>query len=347
MTMDDESSVYVGGLSFDTTEDALRDKFEEFGSIVAVKIIIDKDSGNSRGYGFITFTNPRAATKAINNMNGGSLEGRTIRVNEVTAKTGNRFGRDNGRFAAGTRDRGRGRDNRDFRFRDRSGNVRQVSPPRNRRLSPGAYHSDRSRLPAHRRSRSPQGGRSLSRSASPVGRQDNRSSASPSPRSSDRLHSSDGLNKRHIKLSKKVAKEKEDDLIKIKDDLEKANQRRDELRIRLASLEEENALKDLQITDLENKSEKLEESLSAAVSTTTQKQNQLLKLQRAFLQVRSCAEQLRSSENELQALIDDAAREANITGSELHEKRLAKPGLESEDVEWRDDEDAGHINIDD
>ncbi|KAI5083017.1 hypothetical protein GOP47_0002760 [Adiantum capillus-veneris] len=346
MAMDDDNSVYVGGLSFDTTEDALRDKFEEFGSIVAVKIIIDKESGTSRGYGFITFTNPRAATKAINNMNGGSIEGRTIRVNEATAKSGNRFGRDNGRFA-GVRDRGRGRDNRDFRFRDRGGNARQFSPPRNRRLSPGAYHSDRGRLPTHRRSRSPQGGRSLSRSASPIGRQDNRSSPSPSPRSSDRLQSTDGANKKHIKLNKKAAKEREEELIKIKDDLEKANQRRDELRIRLASLEEENASKDSQITELQTKSQKLEESLTAAVAATSQKQTQLLKLQRAFLQVRNCAEQLRVSENELQALIDGAAREANITGAELHEKRGAKLGLESEDVEWRDDEDAGPVNIDD
>lgn len=346
MTMDDESSIYVGGLSFDTTEDSLRDKFEEFGSIVAVKIIIDKDSGTSRGYGFITFTTPRAATKAINNMNGGSLEGRTIRVNEVTSKMGNRFGRDNGRFA-GVRDRGRGRDNRDFRFRDRSGNARQFSPSRNRRLSPGAYHSDKSRLPAHRRSRSPREGLSLSRSASPVGRQDNRSSASPSPRSSDRLQSTDGGSKRHFKLSRKAAKEREEDLAKIKDDLEKANQRRDELRIRLASLEEENSSKELEITELRSKSQKLQESLSAAVAATSQKQNQLVKLQRAFLQVRICAEQLRSSENDLQALIDDAAREANIIASESHEKRGGKPGLESEDVEWRDEEDAGPINIDD
>eukprot|EP00250_Pteridium_aquilinum_P004373 c14587_g1_i1 orf=324-1367(-) len=347
MTMDDESSIYVGGLSFDTTEDALRDKFEEFGSIAGVKIIIDKDSGNSRGYGFVTFTNPRAATKAINHMNGVSLEGRTIRVNEVTAKNGNnRFGRDNGRFNT-LRDRGRGRDNRDFRFRDRSGNARQFSPQRNRRLSPGQYHSDRGRLPAHRRSRSPQGGHSPSRSASPVGKFDDRSSGSPSPRSSDRLQSTDPGTKRHTKLSKKAAKEREEDLLKIKDELEKANQRRDELRIRLASLEEENASKEQQISDLRSKSQKLEDSLSIAVAATSQKQNQLMKFQKAFLQVRTCTENLRCSERELQALIDASALEATIAGSELHDKRGGKPGLESQDVEWREDDDAGPVNIDD
>lgn len=312
-----------------------------------VLIIIDKDTGNSRGYGFVTFTNPRAATKAISNMDGISLEGRIIRVNEVTAKNGNRFGRDNGRFNT-FRDRGRGRDNRDFRPRDRSGNARQFSPPRNRRLSPGAYHSDKSRLPAHRRSRSPPGGHSPSRSASPGGRPDNRSSGSPSPRGSDRLQSTDTLSKISTKSSKRAAKEREEELSKIKDELEKANQKRDELRKRLASLEEDNTSKEQQIAELRNKAQKLEESLSMAVAATSQKQNQLMKFQKAFLQVRSCTDNLRSSEKELQALVDGAALDANTVGLELHERHGGKPGLESEDMEWRhEDDDAGHVNIDD
>ncbi|KAH7365622.1 hypothetical protein KP509_18G038200 [Ceratopteris richardii] len=346
MTMDDESSVYVGGLSFDTTEDILRDRFEEFGTVVAVKIIVDKDSGNSRGYGFITFTNPRSATKAINNMNGVSLDGRTIRVNEVTAKSGNRFGRDNARFAP-ARDRGRGRENRDFRLRDRGGNARQFSPPRNRRASPGAYRADRGRMPLYRHSsRSPEG-RSLSRTPSPVGKQD-RSSASLSPESSDRIQNADGVNKRNAKLFRRAEKEREDDLMKMKDDLVKANEKRDDLRKRLTSLEEENASKELQVVELRNKSQKLEESLSSAVLAAAQKHTQLLKLQRAFLRVRNCAEQLRSSENELQALIDDAAREGSMTGFDLHERRSGnlKSGPES-DMGLRDDDDAGPVNIED
>lgn len=180
-----------------------------------------------------------------------------------------------------------------------------------------------------------------------MGRTDNRSSGSPSPRGSERLQSTDTLTKMHMKLSKRAAKEREEELSKIKDELEKANQRRDELRVRLASLEEENASKEQQITELRNKSQKLEESLSMAVAATSQKQKQLLKFQKAFLQVRSCTENLRCSEKELQALVDGAALEANIAGSELDEKRGGKPGLESEDVEWRHDDDAGLVNIDD
>lgn len=337
MTVDDESSVYVGGLSYDTTEDSLRKTFEEYGSVVAVKIILDRESGSSRGYGFVTFSTPRAATKAINGMDGGLLNGRTVRVNEVMNKGGRAFGRDNG-----FRERDRDRDNREFRSRDRSGNIRQFSPQRNRRLSPGSLHSNRGRLPMRRHSRSPQGGYSPSRSSSPLGKRNNHSSLSPSPRSSDRLQGADILPVGLAKIGRRGDKERGLDLIKVKDELEKANQRRDELSIKVASLEEENELKEQQIIELRNKSQKLENAVSNAVTASSQRQIQLRKLQKAFLQVRDYTERLQQSEKELQALIDVTGIEANDAGIEFQENH----GRDLEDIEWKAD-DRGHINIDD
>lgn len=81
--MDDANSLYVGGLAYESNEGSLREVFREYGEIVAVKIIYDRDSRESRGFGFVTFTNSRAAAAAIRNVDGAQIEGRTVRVNEV------------------------------------------------------------------------------------------------------------------------------------------------------------------------------------------------------------------------------------------------------------------------
>lgn len=81
--MDDANSLYVGGLSYESNEESLREVFRAYGEIVAVKIIYDRDSRESRGFGFVTFTNSRAAVTAIHNVDGAQIEGRTVRVNEV------------------------------------------------------------------------------------------------------------------------------------------------------------------------------------------------------------------------------------------------------------------------
>ncbi|XP_057536048.1 glycine-rich RNA-binding protein RZ1A-like isoform X2 [Amaranthus tricolor] len=85
MTVDDENSIYVGGLPYECTEPQLRRAFELYGSIVSVKIINDRVVGG-KCFGFVTFKNPRSAIEAINEMNGRKIGGRVVRVNEVTTR---------------------------------------------------------------------------------------------------------------------------------------------------------------------------------------------------------------------------------------------------------------------
>jgi len=78
--------LFVGGLSWNTTDDGLRSAFEQFGEIVEAKVITDRDSGRSRGFGFVTYVNEESASNAINQMNGSQLDGRAIKVNEAEDK---------------------------------------------------------------------------------------------------------------------------------------------------------------------------------------------------------------------------------------------------------------------
>ena len=74
---------YVGNLSWGTNEDGLRDAFERFGELEDVRLITDRDTGRSRGFGFVTFRNRDDALNAISELDGTELDGRTIRVNEA------------------------------------------------------------------------------------------------------------------------------------------------------------------------------------------------------------------------------------------------------------------------
>lgn len=80
------NKVFVGGLSWDTTDASLRSAFEQFGPVVEAKVILDRDTGRSRGFGFVTFESTGAAQTAIQDMDGQSLDGREIRVNEAQDK---------------------------------------------------------------------------------------------------------------------------------------------------------------------------------------------------------------------------------------------------------------------
>ncbi|GHU22593.1 hypothetical protein FACS1894164_05260 [Spirochaetia bacterium] len=89
--------LYVGNLSYNTTEDGLRAKFEEFGSVVSAKIIFDRETGNSKGFGFIEMGTDEEASAAINGTNGAELDGRQLRVNEAMDKPR----RDRGGYSGG------------------------------------------------------------------------------------------------------------------------------------------------------------------------------------------------------------------------------------------------------
>ena len=75
--------LYVGSLSYDTTEDTLKDLFSQAGTVESVAIIIDKISGRSKGFGFVEMSSEEEATKAIEMFNGKEFEGRNIVVNEA------------------------------------------------------------------------------------------------------------------------------------------------------------------------------------------------------------------------------------------------------------------------
>ncbi len=76
-------NLHVGGLSFDTTEDGLRTFFEQAGTVESARVINDRDSGRSRGFGFVEMATDDEGRKAIEDLNGETLDGRTLTVNEA------------------------------------------------------------------------------------------------------------------------------------------------------------------------------------------------------------------------------------------------------------------------
>ncbi len=78
--------LFVGGLSWGTSDDSLRSAFTAFGSVEDAKVIMDRVTGRSRGFGFVTFSNDDDAMRAIGEMDGKDLDGRSIKVNEAQDK---------------------------------------------------------------------------------------------------------------------------------------------------------------------------------------------------------------------------------------------------------------------
>ncbi|CAN8266421.1 unnamed protein product [Cochlearia groenlandica] len=103
-----EYRCFIGGLAWSTSDRSLRDAFDKYGHLLEAKVVLDKFSGRSRGFGFITFDEKKAMDEAIAKMNGMDLDGRTITVDKAQPQGG--AGRDHD----GDRSRDRGYD------RDRS-----------------------------------------------------------------------------------------------------------------------------------------------------------------------------------------------------------------------------------
>ena len=74
------SKLYIGGLSYSTTSDGLREFFSQSGNVLSATVITDRFSGQSRGFGFVEMETPEAATEAINRLNQTQLDGRPIKV---------------------------------------------------------------------------------------------------------------------------------------------------------------------------------------------------------------------------------------------------------------------------
>lgn len=79
-------NIFVGNLSFNTNEDELRQMFESYGQVDRVSILTDRDTGRSRGFGFVEMSSNEDGDKAIAALNGSQLGGRTINVNEARPK---------------------------------------------------------------------------------------------------------------------------------------------------------------------------------------------------------------------------------------------------------------------
>ena len=110
-------NIFVGNLSFNTNEDELRQLFESYGQVDRVSIMTDRDTGRSRGFGFVEMTNNDDGDKAISALNGQQISGRTINVNEARPKAekgsgGGGFGRGGDRGDRGNRGGGGGRRDR-------------------------------------------------------------------------------------------------------------------------------------------------------------------------------------------------------------------------------------------
>jgi cold-inducible RNA-binding protein len=95
-------NIFVGNLSFNTSEDELRQMFEPFGQVDRISIMTDRDTGRSRGFGFVEMASNEDGEKAITALNGSQVGGRTLNVNEARPKTEHGGGGGGG----GGRDRG-------------------------------------------------------------------------------------------------------------------------------------------------------------------------------------------------------------------------------------------------
>lgn len=79
-------NIYVAHLSWDTTEDSLQGLFSQFGEVTSARIITDRETGRSRGFGFVEMANDEEGQKAIDSLNESEFEGRTINVNVACPK---------------------------------------------------------------------------------------------------------------------------------------------------------------------------------------------------------------------------------------------------------------------
>lgn len=84
--------IYVGNMSFDTDEEKLRETFTPFGTVESVNIIMNRDTGRSKGFGFVEMSTDEEAKAAISGLDGKEVDGRQLKVNEAREKQESRGG---------------------------------------------------------------------------------------------------------------------------------------------------------------------------------------------------------------------------------------------------------------
>ena len=91
-------NIYCGNLAYSITSDDLRAAFEAYGEVSSANVIMDRDTGRSKGFGFVEMPNDSEAQEAINGLNGNDLGGRPARINEARPRTGGGGGGGRGRY---------------------------------------------------------------------------------------------------------------------------------------------------------------------------------------------------------------------------------------------------------
>lgn len=84
----EEAKLFIGNLSWNTTDVSLGDAFADYGTIIDSKVVMDKFTGRSRGFGFVTFSDAGAASAALEEMNGVEVDGRPIRIDRANKRVG-------------------------------------------------------------------------------------------------------------------------------------------------------------------------------------------------------------------------------------------------------------------
>lgn len=130
-------NLFVGNMSFQTTESELTELFKPFGAITRIRVVMDRETGRARGFAFVEMPNDDEASKAVAALDGKSVGGRNIKVNEARPKgesTGPKFGgpggNRNGGGNSGGNGGGRGKGRSSFSNEDYSEAARQPREPR-------------------------------------------------------------------------------------------------------------------------------------------------------------------------------------------------------------------------
>ncbi|GMI76781.1 hypothetical protein HRI_001347400 [Hibiscus trionum] len=101
MSNSPSSKVFVGGISFQTDDQGLRDAFGQYGEVIEARVIVDRETGRSRGFGFVTYTSTEDASSAIQALDGQVLHGRQVRVNYAAERPPRNFGGGGGGYGGG------------------------------------------------------------------------------------------------------------------------------------------------------------------------------------------------------------------------------------------------------
>ncbi|CAL9195303.1 unnamed protein product [Musa hybrid cultivar] len=364
MTLDDDKSIYVGGLPYDCTQEDLRRAFDLYGAIVDVKIINDRQVGG-KCYGFVTFRNPRSAVDAIMDMNGRKIGGRAVRVNEVHTRGGRpnfqrenfhrnadrdddwERGRERERDHIQDRDHYLDRNNERFRDRDRQ-RERETDFERGRDFDRARAHSldrdrDRDREDDdHERAWERNRDREVDRDMDWNGDRDldknkdhdidKELDKEQQPRQRhglidwtilvlDQAQNKIFFLDLNMHVSKHQIARLESNIYsfscQVKEQLELSIQRREELQKEvfhslLTIVGEKVEEKQQLVSDLQKKSQKLEDALAAAKKLTSQRHSMLMQLRASFIRAQDFAERLKSSEQELQSLVDAVMFEVDM-----------------------------------